>query len=66
MLFAGDMEKWCAYFDGDEKTFTVKRAGRLLEIKLPELQRNFYMEFAIKQSPELNVYQRKAYESWSN
>jgi predicted metalloprotease with PDZ domain len=66
MLFAGDLEKWCAYFDGDEKTFTVKRAGRLLEIKLPELQRNFYMEFAIKQSPEPNVYQRKAYESWSN
>ena len=64
--FAGDMEKWCAYFDENEKTFTVKRSGRILEIKLPEVQRNFYMEYTIKPVSEPNVHQRKAFEAWSS
>jgi len=64
--FAGDMEKWCAYFDENEKTFTVKRSGRLLQMKLPEVQRNFYMEYAIKPIAEPNVHQRKAFEAWAS
>jgi predicted metalloprotease with PDZ domain len=63
--FAGDMEKWCTYFDENEKTFTVKRAGRLLEINLPEVQRNFYMEYTIYPVSEPNMHQRKAFEAWS-
>jgi predicted metalloprotease with PDZ domain len=63
--FVGDMEKWCTYFDENEKTFTVKRAGRLLEIKLPEVQRNFYMEYTIHPLAEPNTHQRKALEAWS-
>jgi predicted metalloprotease with PDZ domain len=64
--FTGDMEKWCEYFDENEKTFTVKRSGRLLEVKLPEVQRNFYMEYAIKPVSEPNVHQRKAFDAWSS
>jgi predicted metalloprotease with PDZ domain len=66
IAFVGDMEKWCAYFDENEKTFTVKRAGRLLEIKLPEVQRNFYMEYSIERINEPNVHQKKGFEAWSS
>ncbi|MCE2711824.1 MAG: hypothetical protein LW688_04715 [Cryomorphaceae bacterium] len=66
IAFAGDMEKWCVYFDENEKNFTVKRAGRLIEIKLPEVQRNFYMEYTILPISEPNVHQRKAFEAWGS
>ena len=66
IAFAGDMEKWCVYFDENEKTFTVKRAGRLIEFKLPEVQRNFYMEYTILPVSEPNVHQRKTFEAWGS
>jgi hypothetical protein len=62
--FAGDIEKWCNYFDENEKRFTVKRSGRIVEVTLPEVQRNFYMEYAVKTVVEPNVQQRKAFEAW--
>jgi predicted metalloprotease with PDZ domain len=64
--FNGDMEKWCAYFDKNDKVFTVKRSGHLLEIKLPESQGNFYMEYAIRYVVAPNARQRKAFEAWSS
>jgi predicted metalloprotease with PDZ domain len=60
----GDLERWCAYFDEDEKVFTIKRAGRLLELRLPEVQRNFYMEYTVVPVKDPNGHQKKALEAW--
>ena len=60
----GDLDKWFAYFDNDEKRITVLRAGRLFELFLPEVQRPFYMEYSIGLLAEPNGPQKKALEMW--
>jgi len=59
-----DLERWCTYFDENEKTFTVKRSGRLIELKLPEVQRNFYMEYSVVPVADPNGHQKKAMVAW--
>lgn len=60
----GELDKWLAYFDLDPKTLTVLRKGQLHELLLPEVNRNFYLEYKIRKLENPNLPQRKAYEYW--
>ncbi len=62
----GELEKWLNYFDENDKFLTINRGGRLLELRLPEVQRNFYMEYIVVPMENPNGQQKKALEAWIN
>jgi predicted metalloprotease with PDZ domain len=59
-----ELNKWLAYFDADVKTLTVRRAGRILDFKLPEVNRNFYNIYGLKRLENPDVHQQKAFKNW--
>jgi predicted metalloprotease with PDZ domain len=63
---AGELEKWLQYFDEDNKLLTIQRTGKILEIYLPEVQRNFYMEYSVVPVENPNNLQKKAFDAWKN
>ena len=63
-MIKGDLEKWLNYFDENDKFLTINRGGRLFELRLPEVQRNFYMEYTVVPMENPNGPQKKALEAW--
>ena len=63
-LSGQDPDKWLTYFDSDSKRLTVNRSGKLIELLLPEVNRNFYSEYTISPLKELTHQQKKAFEAW--
>lgn len=61
-----DLDQWLEYFDDEIKTLTIIRAGLVLQITLPEVNRNFYSVYKIVPVKEPNGPQKKALEAWSN
>lgn len=64
IVCAGELDKWLAYFDNDQKRITVIRAGKLVEMTLPEVMRNFYSEYKVVPMENLNGLQKKGLEAW--
>lgn len=62
----GELDRWLNYFDEDNKLLTLQRGGKILEIYLPEVQRNFYMEYSVVPVENPNSPQKKALEAWKN
>lgn len=65
IVINGNLEQWLGYFDDDEKRLTINRAGKLIELVLPEVNRNFYTEQQIKPVAEPNGFQKKGFLAWS-
>jgi predicted metalloprotease with PDZ domain len=63
-LCAGELDKWLNYFDNDAKRLTILRAGRVIELTLPEVNRNFYSEYSVVALSQPNGPQIKALENW--
>ncbi len=63
-LCAGELDKWLNYFDNDAKRLTILRAGRVIEMTLPEVNRNFYSEYSVVALNQPNGPQIKALENW--
>lgn len=63
---AGNLENWLNYFDEDIKVLSFWRGGKLLEARLPEVNRNFFMEYKLKMidSAELTHAQKLTFEAW--
>jgi len=61
----GELDKWLKYFDNDSKHLTILRAGQVLQKTLPEVDRNFYMEYSVKKLAKMNTPQIKAFDAWS-
>lgn len=61
-----DLNKWLQFFDDDLKSLTVFRAGRLHTFVLPEVNRNFYMKYAVKAVENPNGPQQKAFKAWKS
>jgi hypothetical protein len=40
------------------------RAGRIIELTLPEVDRNFYMEYTVVPVAKSNTPQINAFEAW--
>lgn len=60
----GELDKWLSYFDDDVKTLTVNRARSILNVTLPEVNRNFYTDYSVKRLEKLTKRQEVAYERW--
>jgi predicted metalloprotease with PDZ domain len=65
-VFTGDIEKWCNYFDENEKNFTVKRSGRLIEVQIPSVEGVYYQEYSINSVENPREEQRKAFANWAS
>lgn len=61
----GDLDQWLVYFDDHLKTLQIIRNGRIIEIILPEVTRNFYTNVVLKRIDEPNLIQRELYNDWS-
>jgi predicted metalloprotease with PDZ domain len=61
-----DLDKWLKHFDDDHKELLVERAGRILTITLPEVNRNFYMKYSVVKKETLSNQQQRAFEKWSS
>lgn len=65
IVINGNLDQWLTYFDEDEKRITINRAGRVIELILPEVNRNFYMEHKLKPVENPNNHQKKGFAAWS-
>lgn len=63
-LCSGELDKWLKYFDDNAKVLTVARAGRLIEMTLPEVNRNFYSEYTVVPIENPNTQQKSALSAW--
>lgn len=60
----GELNKWLEYFDQDLKIISIRRAGRLLEFSLPEVNRFFYNSYSLRLMENPDVHQQKALRHW--
>jgi len=60
-----DLDQWLEYFDDDLKKLLVLRKGQVVELLLPEVDRNFYMQYTVRPLDKMNTPQLKAFEAWS-
>lgn len=60
----GQLDKWLQYCDDDLKTLTINRGGRLIDCTLPEVNRNFFMDYSIQKMENPNNQQKRAYDLW--
>ena len=59
-----EIDKWLNYFDNDQKELTIARAGKLINLELPEVNRYFYAEYDLKPYEDLTQSQKKLFEKW--
>jgi predicted metalloprotease with PDZ domain len=60
----GELEKWLQFVDHSPKIISIIRAGKLIELTLPEVNRNFYSEYTITESKLPNNSQKSAIQAW--
>ena len=60
----GELEKWLQFVDHSPKIISIIRAGKLIELTLPEVNRNFYSEYTITESKLPNNSQKSALNAW--
>lgn len=62
----GDLDKWLEYFDDDTKKLTIIRAGKLLELTLPEVNRYFFLEYHVTPLEQTIHSQQRRLEAWKS
>ena len=60
----GELDKWLNYFNNDIKVITVQRAGRIIEARLPEVDRNFFMDYKVIPLKKLTKAQQVTFDAW--
>lgn len=58
------LQKWFKHFDSENKNLQVVRAGKMVQLTLPEVNRHFYMEYKVIKNAQPNSLQTKAFEAW--
>lgn len=66
VVIQNNLDQWLSYFDDEEKKLTINRGGKLIELVIPEVNRNFYMEQTIVPVEDPNGHQKKGFNAWSN
>ena len=64
VVLSNDLDNWLDFFDDDFKKFSIVRANKMMELTLPEVNRNFYSEYDIKVISDLNAKQTRMFEAW--
>lgn len=59
-----DADQWLSYFKDDQKTITVNRNGKLLELMFPEVMRNFYMTYSVAKIDRPTKDQQRTFDNW--
>jgi predicted metalloprotease with PDZ domain len=60
-----DLDQWLTFFENEEKHLTVKRAGLLVDLTLPEVNRTFFNIYVVRQSEKPTNQQMRSFELWS-
>ena len=60
----GELDQWLELCDNFEKTLLVQRKGKIVELRLPELQRSFFNVYSIVEMKNPTNGQVKALEAW--
>ena len=60
----GELEKWLLFVDHSPKNISIIRSGKLIELTLPEVNRNFYSEYTITEVVLPNNSQKSALIAW--
>jgi predicted metalloprotease with PDZ domain len=60
-----DLDAWLHYFDAENKTLTINRAGQMMEFEVPVIQRTFYNQYQIQKLQKTLPPQEKAFLYWS-
>ncbi len=63
-ILNNDIESWFTYFDENIKEITFVREGKINQLQLPEVQRYFYVTYAVQPNENKNSAQEKALKSW--
>ncbi len=63
-LLKGELEQWLNQFEHEIKKFTVIRMGKLVDIQIPEVQRNFYNDYSVKAVAKPDKNQMVALRAW--
>ena len=63
-ILNNDIESWFTYFDEDIKEITFVREGKINQLQLPEVQRFFYVTYAVQPIENKNSAQEKALKLW--
>jgi predicted metalloprotease with PDZ domain len=58
------LDNWLSFYENQNKTLLIERAGRVLEYLVPEVDRNFFVQHSIVKSAQLNSHQEKALKVW--
>ncbi len=59
-----NLDEWLNYFAEDTKDLLINRSGRLLTIRLPEVNRPFYMKYHIKKKENMSKLQNRIFDAW--
>ena len=63
-ILNNDIESWLTYFDENIKDITFVREGKIISTQLPEVQRYFYVTYAVQPNENKNSAQEKALKLW--
>lgn len=58
------LDTWLSFHENQNKTLLVERSGRILELFIPEVDRNFFAQNKVQRLDTLNGPQEKALNAW--
>jgi hypothetical protein len=58
------LDTWLSFHENQSKTLLVERSGRILELFIPEVDRNFFAQNKVLRLDTLNGPQEKALNAW--
>jgi predicted metalloprotease with PDZ domain len=58
------LDTWLSFHENQNKTLLVERSGRILELFIPEVDRNFFAQNKVQRLDTLNGPQEKALKAW--
>jgi predicted metalloprotease with PDZ domain len=61
-----DLEKWLAYFEGENISITVSRAGQHLDFLMTQSEMDYYRKYSAVVVEESSRSQRAAFNKWSS
>jgi hypothetical protein len=58
------LDNWLSFHENQNKTLLIERSGRILELFIPEVDRNFFAQNKVLRLATLNGSQEKALKAW--
>ncbi|MEO9257571.1 MAG: hypothetical protein ABI207_04265 [Crocinitomicaceae bacterium] len=65
LFIEGELDKWIHHFCDETIVLTIVRDGKLIEKTLPQLNKNYYLDYTISRYEKTSALQQRAFEKWS-